>query len=130
MLSNNAILAKNCKFIKLTGIAGTDSLISVYNQEGIKAASLFNTSKAYTLEISIALKHLDILTTGATKFAYHLLLSGATPLDPRKFHLRVPADGSQLTQQEIFDATAKVFELDARLSTPTDFWGEYTLAKK
>jgi hypothetical protein len=129
MLTDNAILAKNCKWIKLTGIADLDSLISVYNQDGIKAAALFNTNKVYTLEISIALKHLGISTTGAAKFTYHLLLNGSKPLDSRTFHMRVP-DGPPLSQPEIDDAYAKIFELDARISTPTDFWGEYTLAKK
>ncbi len=130
MLINNAKLDKNCKLIKLTGVAGTDSLISVYNLEGIKAASLFSTSKVYTLEISIALKYLDISTIGATKFAYHLLLNGATPLDWRHVNPRAPADGSAVTLEYMQDAIKKAVELDARISTPTDFWGEYTLAKK
>ncbi len=130
MLINNAKLDKNCKLIKVTGIAGTDSLISIYNSEGIKAASLFNTSKVYTIEMSIALKYLDISTIGATKFAYHLLLNGATPLDWRNIHPRAPADGSVGTLEYMQDAIKKAVDLDAPISTPTDFWGEYTLAKK
>jgi len=76
MNGNNKILEQNCKLIRITGVKGLDTLISVYNTDGVKAAGLFNNKKGYTLELGISLKHLGFLADNRAKFAYHIQING------------------------------------------------------
>jgi hypothetical protein len=70
LLKVNAVLVKvnndldaASKEIKLSGCKDiADSSISVYNDYGIKAAQLFNSSRAWTYELAIPLKYINKLT--------------------------------------------------------------------
>ena len=77
MMHYNKLLGESCKSIKVTGVKNLDTLISVYNDEGIKAAGLFNNKKVYTCEIAISLKHLGLSTTNPQIFFYHISLNGS-----------------------------------------------------
>lgn len=127
MISNNKILEKNCKWIRVTGIEGLDTLISVYNNDGIKAAGLFNSKKIYTYELAVALKHLGFSKNVAVKFSYHITLNGLIP----EFVNYTPNPNETPTQIEFAQKMfSQMNTLSMRQSAPTDFWGAYTLAKE
>jgi len=127
---SNKHLDFNSKFIKIKGIAGIDTLLSVYNDEGIKAREAFNILMAYTYELAIPLRYLNLSVKGADKIAYHILFHGISINDfgmvvtrdaNGSFHVSVPdGAGGAIPSKEHLPA----------ISSTTDFWGEYTLAKK
>lgn len=104
----NAVLEAKSKLINISGIKDIkDPAISVYNEEGIKAASLFDKDLIYTYELAIPLKYLNL---PATAFSYHLKINAPDETPMR--HDGPPAPPMLVTS-----------------TAPTDFWGEYTLAK-
>lgn len=125
MLHNNMLIGQYCKWIRVSGITGVDSLISVYNTDGIKAAGAFNNKKVYTCELAINLKLLNISTAYATKFAYHIRMNGARSVGTISVMSSTP--GNEAVMQAF---VARANETGARLSAPTDFWGEYVLVGK
>jgi len=56
----------------------TDSVISVYNEYGIKVAGLFNADKALTYEFAIPLKYINRLATATGELKYNIKLNGLT----------------------------------------------------
>ncbi|HTH83711.1 MAG TPA: hypothetical protein VL490_12295 [Mucilaginibacter sp.] len=132
MLNNNR-LAEKSKYIMVTGIKGLDTLISVYNQDGIKAKSIFSDKMIYSYELAVDLKLLGFNTDNAEKFAYHFELPGLATLGLGTFSTPT---GSTIT---IISSTFTPPDHPVHVAgnpngynimTPTDFWGEYTLAKK
>ncbi len=105
MNSINSHCAAAFKEIKVSGIKGIDDPVSsIYNAQGIKATVLFDNKMAFTYELALPLKYLDFATD---HFRYNIMLNGRTlPEDPR---ISYPPN---------------------YLDSPTDFSGEYTLAKK
>jgi len=127
MKANNKKLNDNSKYIGVTGVKDIDTLISVYNEDGIKAGESFDTKMAYTYELSINLKHLGISVADAAKFAYHLTINGSSMFNVTNIRtFGGPAGGAPSPELEA--AMAKVNASGS--SAATDFWGEYTLAKK
>jgi hypothetical protein len=127
----NHSLKEKSKYIEVTCIPGIDTLISVYNTDGIKAAELFDKTMAYTYELSVDLKLLG-LSTSSGKFAYHITLNGVNNINLKK-----SADGDpgrtvvSVTSSPVLDEKIKVdMAMMSQAFSPTDFWGEYTLAKK
>lgn len=115
---NKTFLIKS-KLINVTGVPGTDTLISIYNQDGIKAAGLFDNKLAYTYELAVDLKQLDLSLNDPAKFAYHINLGSSISKSLMSMmSLQVGADGS-VSHDGTNPAIAS-----------TDFWGEYMLAKK
>ena len=123
------------KLIRVNGIKGIDTLISVYNEDGIKAAAAFDNKMIYTLEIAIALKYLNLDTNNPAKFAYNLKidpLKGSFDNITRTQEMRnghlvtvTHSSGRRLTAGNPVDD-----DLLKNMRSATDFWGEYTLAKK
>jgi len=110
----NKALESKSKLININGIKViADDAISVYNEQGIKAVSLFDKDLAYTYELAIPLKYLELPNNGADGFSYSLIIH-----EPAASHY-VPGGGPPGPPMPL--ATA---------GGPTDFWGEYTLAKK
>ena len=68
-------MAAKSKLIRVTGIKNVDTLISVYNDAGIKTAALFDNRMAYTYELSVPLKTLDLTINNPAKFAYQLKIN-------------------------------------------------------
>ena len=110
----NAQLEAKLKFIKVSGVKGIDSLISVYNLEGIKAASEFDSQLRYNYELAVSLTNLGLDIKNLQKFSYQVMINEVAPLD--------------LTSKN-----HKAGEIYVSVTLPgqdaTDFWGEYTLAK-
>lgn len=125
----NTKLHDNEKYILIKGMPGIDTLLSVFNRDGIRAKEAFDSTMAYTYELAVPLKYINFKTEGASsKFFYHILLPGLdiskefgfkTTTDANgSFHISVAS--SAIPRKEHFNA----------LSSTTDFWGEYTLAPK
>ena len=120
---NNAFTTKS-KVLNVHGIKDidiSDDEMSIYNDKGIKAASRFDKPLAYIYELAIPLKYLALPNNGTDAFSYHIKLN--------------------VKDTEInFDTAVPVNLAHADLPPPpppatisiaaTDFWGEYTLAKK
>ena len=113
----NISLDTKSKFISVKGIKEIpDEIISVYNDQDIKAVSKFDKPLIYAYELKIPLKFLALPNNGISGFSYHVKLNA----DP--------------------DLTKPITVVNSNLPPPpepdnismgnTDFWGEYTLAKK
>jgi len=120
---HNKILIQKCKLIGVRGIEGIDTTISVYNEDGIKAAGLFDRKATYTLEMSVPLKHLKLTVDTADKFNYNIRINGLKRTD----ELFGTFSGSAAALARI---TQQLDERNARQASATDFWGEYVLVKK
>lgn len=111
----NELLQSKDKLINVAGIETiTDPSISVYNTDGIKAASKFDANLAYTCEVAIPLKYLA-LPNNAGSFSYQIKVN-ETP--PAKIPTHIDSNTPPPPPPMVI----------SNLST-TDFWGEYTLAK-
>lgn len=131
MRANNKRLSDNSKYIGVNGIKDLDSLISVYNTDGIKTAEAFDTQMAYTYELSIDLKKLGLSANDGQKFAYHLTVNGSAPMMIRDVKIVGGGPAGGPPPPEVADMISKAnLSLGGASSAPTDFWGEYTLAKK
>lgn len=126
MISYNKKIDNNYKFIKVTGITGMDT-VSVYNTDGIKASARFNNKKVFTCEYFIDFKLLNIATDKIPKFAYHLVVNGRKPLAMVSGVAAWDANG--LPDLQASDALKAAVEKSNMSTGPTDFWGEYNLAK-
>ena len=126
MISYNKKIDNNYKFIKVTGVTGMDT-ISVYNTDGIKASARFNNKKVFTCEYYIDYKLLNIATDKIPKLAYHLVVNGRKPLATPPGIAAWDANG--VPDQQASDALKAGIEKANMANGPTDFWGDYTLAK-
>ena len=111
----NKSLTDYSKFIGVTGIKTLDTLIAVYNVDGIRVAELFDNKICYTYELAIDLKLLKAKMSNASKFAYHISIN---PFSLFNIPDRTPAK-----------AGGDEIRADLNGSAVTDMWGEYTLAK-
>ncbi|GAB3937136.1 hypothetical protein [Mucilaginibacter myungsuensis] len=124
----NFELDRTVKEIKVKNIKGiTDSLISVYNDIGIKAKALFDEQIDLVCELAIPFKYLGLSMKERSKFSYNVKLNPP--------HIgQIPADiRSGLTSMSLVNGSF-VYEGSSAdkvqyLMSATDFWGEYTLAK-
>ena len=126
MIASNKRFAEKSKNIKVTGIQGLDTLVSVYNTDGIKAASAFDNKMVYTYELAIDLKLFGLEANGHNKFYYHVMLN-QLPLDDMPGITITRAPNGEITSLTVLKTNANagtnVF------GSTTDFWGEYTLAQ-
>ena len=133
IMARNKQLDEKSKVIAVTGVPGLDTLISVYNEDGIKTGERFNKTGAYTYELSVDLKVLGISVADASKFAYHIKLNGISTFGTPTIKIQ-GGDGSPASAAATAAATeqimAKMSAMMGPSATPTDFWGEYTLVKK
>ncbi len=119
----NTRFTENHKLIKVTGItAVADTFISIYNTQSIKAAAKFDKHLAYVFELAIPLKYLVLNAATPIKLSYNIKLNGPPSADEWLKAQRFPppmvrSDGGGVDYKYEF------------LNNPTDFWGEYTLAK-
>jgi len=127
----NGELATGEKEIGISGIKGiTDTLISIYNSQGIKAITQVDNKGALTYELAIPLKLVDVNENA--KLLYNILLKGTKTVN--NSHSVTMDDGETMVvvnkKKSDNMSTAQIIEEFETLDTPTDFWGEYTLAKK
>jgi hypothetical protein len=126
----NKELTDKTKLIEVEGVKSiTDSIISVYNQEGFKAANLFDNQINYITELAIPLKYLGFSINEPVAFKYHIKLNGAAGhnatiqlLPNGRFYGVTESNGHMYAIPATSQYSSYAF--------PTDFWGEYTLTKK
>jgi hypothetical protein len=107
----NRLLRDRSKIIYVEGIkAITDTAISVYNDDNIKAAAMFDNHVNYTYELSVPLKYLGLPGDGSG-FSYQIKVNPPADVHPTGHSMPPPP---MMMEQE----------------STTDFWGEYILAKK
>ncbi len=123
----NEQFAKKSKEIKLSGISDIkDTLISVYNDHKIKAMGAFNDKKHYTYELALPLKYIRLLINNLSEFNYNITLNGSTYMEGARIEylegggIRITSPGTSAPSMADMKAA----------SSPTDFSGQYTLAKK
>lgn len=130
MLALNKQLGSRLKFIKVDGVkAIKDGVISVYNEEGIKGAGIFDNKINYSSELAIPLKYLNIIDNSISKFSYKVALNGPAPANAS---VTLSGSGSFLIISvggEIL-MTPGATQENYSLYYPTNFVGEYELVKK
>jgi hypothetical protein len=113
------------KEIRITGIKEIkDSVLSIYNEEGINARALFEDQNTYTYELGIPLKFLNLSVQNPKEFAYNITLNGILSGFGEKGAdiMRMGTEGRPVMMGP--------GGMDLRvLASPTDFWGKYTLVK-
>jgi len=116
--------AKMIGVAHLSGITQPD--LSLYNEEGIKVALRFDSNLYCVYELAVPLKYFGFSLGRPAKFSYQIKLNGAAANGTNIRDLREGifwgwdgADGKMYTER-----------IDPDVLYPTDFWGEYTLAKK
>jgi len=129
---NNLRLATAGKEIAITGFKGLDSLISVYNEYGIKAAGSFDGKPGYTCEMVIPLKYL-LFDQAKNSISFQVIVNGGSNKyipDKAVIFDIVSPDGTHAPKEEVerVENAVNVSKM-ARYAT-TDFTGEYILAKK
>jgi len=120
MDDNNRKLAAKIKYIKVNGIPGLDTLVSVYNNDGLKAAALFDNTMAYTYEMAVSLKNLGLSIDNPIKFNYNILINAVAG---HGYTIERNAEGKVTSLEKT--------EVDGQLSqVAAGFFGEYTLLLK
>jgi hypothetical protein len=125
MKYTNREFSKRLKEIKVTGIDMLiDSVISVYNSEGIRVSALLDAKKCLTYELSIPMKYLRLETSA--KVFYNIMLNGTSG---REIMVK-PNQYGIVSVRTIFGGGMGSNEnVRQVLESPTDFWGEYVLYK-
>jgi hypothetical protein len=127
MKLHNAKISARAKFIGVNNIeAIPDSILSVYNDNGIKVAALLDNQLNYIYELAIPLKYLKL--GNSQQISYNIKINAAT-IDGRKLEM-VP--GRNIVIYTGADGVNYQLGNDPQslaLVAPTDFWSEYTLAK-
>lgn len=105
------------KEIKIKGVNSIpDTLISIYNEYGIKASASINNDNLFFCELVIPLEKLGINNTITKEFLYQIKVNGLNMPDFGGGRRPGGGDGANIDFQS--------------LSSPTDFWGKYMLHTK
>ena len=127
----NKQLNNKLQSIGVTGIKGIpDSIISIYNEESIKAAAQFDHKIHYIFELSLPIKYVTSNQSDkAISLHYNIKLNGpmgngstVTMIPGRNVLTFKSSDGINYSLGE---ATQENMDF----AYPTDFWGVYTLKK-
>jgi hypothetical protein len=134
------------KEIKVFGFKDVDdTLISIYNEYGLKTAIGYDSLGNYNYELAVPLKLLGIAAGSTAEIAYNVKVNGleisgvwgkvaldglqsgslggnSISISGRGGGVRSDGNGRRSKEGKNID-----FE---DLTSPTDFWGKYTLAKK
>jgi hypothetical protein len=124
--ANNSLLTHKAKLIRLAGVKDLDTLISIYNTDGIKARALFGKNMAYTYELAIDLKLLDLSAADLTKFNYNITLN-EVEIDYVPGVIITRNEDGTIVNMNVADSKLANSYISALSST--DCWGVYTLVK-
>ena len=114
---------KELNLMKVNHLPGVqDSVLSIYNVEGIKAKMLYDNT-TLVCEMMIPKKLLGLVDL-STPFAYHLKLDGVV-----KPYFTGGAPPPPLMPNPKRSPT-HISNITAEISVPTGFWGEYAMAKQ
>jgi hypothetical protein len=128
MMAANKELVGNAKKIKLSGVKSQSDTVSIYNEEGLTVAGLFNNRADYTYELALPLKYLSAVAGGGKVLNYNIKLNGSAYVEGVLFE-RI--EGGMRRTSEVKNSperpwpTLKDMEM---MAAPTDMSGTYTLA--
>lgn len=142
---NNQLIS-NIKEIRVTGVNEiTDTLISVYNELGIKAVIAFDTNRELSYELSVPLKYLKKWINNSGEFKYDIkvnsisrsmqIMMGDREIDPASPEGRqIMAQLSNPSNQNIIGIMSgsgftQATGSFAEMMSATNFTATYTLAK-
>jgi len=118
MAAGNAQL-DTLKYISVDGFKNiTDSVVSIYNTYGLKAAARFDEEGHYSYELAIPLKLLGLSPADPQEFAYNIRVNGAEQGNYNRGYGRRRRNFGR-GNMDMLDFVS-----------PTDFWGKYTLAQR
>ncbi len=130
-LAQRKIQLAGVKEIKVLGFKQfADTLISIYNEHGIKAVAKMDEQGAYVYEAAIPLSLLEIVAANANEIAYQIKLNGLP--NTGNFAMRAnaaPAFGGGNARGGNFGGGGNANAARQDLMTATDFWGKYILQK-
>jgi len=122
---SNKTLNDKAKFIRLSGVQNdVDTLVSVYNKDGVKAMGAFDKNKTYWVELSVDLKVLGIAIDDKTPFNYGIRFNQIQLDYVPGFDITRNTDGV-ITQMKVNDLKLANSYISAL--SDTDCWGIYTL---
>jgi hypothetical protein len=143
---------ESSKEIKVLGFKDVDdTLISIYNEYGIKTAIGYDTLGNYNYELAIPLKLLGISPDNTSEIAYNVKVNGLQIANSDQGKVMLNAfqgggGGVSVSGDGGFGGGGRggggrgggskaggkaTNDIDFQdLTSPTDFWGKYTLAKK
>lgn len=124
--SNNKKFTAQAKFIKTAGIEGVSPSLSVYNTDGIIAASSFDKDMNYIYELAVPRKLVQQAVNDEGKFSYKVLLNPIQIGDIPGVDIKRDANGNVIGVNIEKALSGKLSE-SAQL--PTDFSGEYILTQ-
>lgn len=111
----NEQLSMKSKVISVNGIKTiSDSLISIYNDYGIKTGERFDSKMAYSYELAIPLKLLGLDIDNLKTFDYDIKINGMFSMIPKN---------AQITEMVLKDESMNAM-------SDTDFKGQYSLANQ
>ena len=127
----------NAKEIKVFGFKDvTDSLISIYNEYGIKALATISETGVFMYEISIPLELLEMSAIKPKEFTYNVKINGLQLNFGGNFGGAGGPTGAGgggnvvMTRVEGGGGGGGFGNINFQdLITPTDFWGKYILSK-
>lgn len=122
---SNASLEEKAKFIRVNGIPDVDSLISIYNTDGIKARSALDDKLNYVIELSINLTLLNLTSADLKTFNYNITLNGIEVDYIPGIDIAHDEAGNEIGTT----ITSSIASKYSGSTIPTDCWGIYTLAK-
>ena len=131
MNSRNTVLSSNLKIIGISGISEVkDSIVSVYNEEEIRATGKLDRELTYIGEMAIPLKYLQVEGKQAGKFVYNIKLNGTTATGTNvQTHFAgrdiIMYTGRDGIRYYLGSSTPE----NIAIALPTDFWGEYILVR-
>ncbi|MVN91653.1 hypothetical protein [Mucilaginibacter aquatilis] len=120
------------KEISVIGIKQiTDTLISIYNTDGIKTGINFDSKGNLFYELAVPLKLLELSAGNATELAYNLKLNGMQFGGNRERGEGRPGGngGGNFGGNISISGGGAFGDTMLELMSPTDFWGKYKLAK-
>lgn len=118
----NQQLEANSKDIALSGFKEiSEPKISVYNEEGIKAVSLFDTKRSWTYELKLPLKYIQHLLDDTASFDYKIIVNGVDVP-----HNMIMVSGSPIGGGSISLSSSPAFDA----FSPTNLSARYTLIKQ
>jgi hypothetical protein len=134
--------ANAAKEIKVSGFKDiTDSLIAIYNEYDIKATIGYDKEGSFVYELAVPLKLLSMAADSKNEIAYNIKLNGLQ-LNFRMPDNAGPAAGGGEAGGGPPGGGMRVMTFGdppgggkggidfQELTSPSDFWGKYTLAKK
>jgi len=129
MMAANKELISNAKKIKLSGVKGKNDTLSIYNEEGITVAGLFNNHADYTYELTLPLKYLSAIAAEVKVLNYNIKLNGSAYIEGVFFE-RI--EGGMRRTSDVKNSPEKPWPAmkDMEImAAQTDMSGTYTLAQ-